>query len=47
MRTLWAVLHPRLSVAVDEATGRVFITGRADGQLELIGLGARGTPVPR
>jgi hypothetical protein len=34
-------------VAVDEATGRVFVAGRANNQLELIDLGARGTPVPR
>jgi hypothetical protein len=33
-------------VAVDEATGRLFIAGRADSQLELIDPGTPGTPVP-
>ncbi len=33
-------------MAVDEATGRVLIAGRADNQLELIDPGTHGTPVP-
>ena len=33
-------------VAVDAATGRVFIAGRDGNQLELIDLGTHGTPTP-
>ncbi|HEX9355224.1 MAG TPA: hypothetical protein VF933_15600 [Streptosporangiaceae bacterium] len=42
----WPTVRQPNSVAVDEATGRVFITGRAGGQLELIDLGTHGMPVP-
>ena len=42
----WPTVRQPNSVAVDGATGRVFITGRASGQLELIDPGTRGTPVP-
>ena len=43
----WPTVRQPNSVAVDEATGRLFITGRAGGQLELIDPGTHGTPVPR
>jgi sugar lactone lactonase YvrE len=42
----WPTVRQPNSVAVDESTGRVFIAGRAGSQLELIGPGTRGTPVP-
>jgi DNA-binding beta-propeller fold protein YncE len=43
---IWPTVRQPNSVAVDEATGRVFIAGRADGQLEMIDPGTHGTPVP-
>ena len=43
----WPTVRQPNSVAVDEATGRLFITGRTGGQLELIDPGTHGTPVPR
>lgn len=42
----WPTVRQPNSVAVDKATGRVFIAGRADSQLELIDPGTPGTPVP-
>jgi hypothetical protein len=33
-------------VAVDEATGCLFVAGRAGSQLEMIDPGTPGTPVP-
>jgi sugar lactone lactonase YvrE len=42
----WPTVRQPNSVAVDEATGRVFVAGRDDSQLELIDPGTPGTPVP-
>jgi DNA-binding beta-propeller fold protein YncE len=44
---IWPTVRQANSVAVDEDSGRVFVAGRADGQLELIGRATPGTPVPR
>lgn len=41
----WPTVRQPNSVAVDEATGRVFIAGRDSNQLEMIDPGTRGTPV--
>jgi DNA-binding beta-propeller fold protein YncE len=43
---MWPAVRQPNSVAVDEATGRVFIADRADNQLELIDPGTHGTPAP-
>ncbi len=43
----WPTVRQPNSVAVDDATGRVFVAGRADSQLELIDPGTPGTPAPR
>ncbi len=43
----WPAVRQPNSVAVDDATGRVFVAGRTDGQLELIDPGTPGTPAPR
>jgi DNA-binding beta-propeller fold protein YncE len=42
----WPTVRQPNSVAVDEATGRVFIAGRDGNQLEMIDLGTHGTPTP-
>jgi sugar lactone lactonase YvrE len=42
----WPTVRQPNSVAVDEATGHLFIAGRADSQLELIDPRTPGTPVP-
>jgi len=42
----WPTVRQPSSVAVDGATGRLFIAGRADSQLELIDPGTPGTPPP-
>ena len=41
---IWPTVRQPNDVAVDEVTGRVFVAGTADGQLELIDPGTRGTP---
>ena len=41
---VWPAVRQPNSVAVDEATGRVFVASRADNQLELIDPGTPGTP---
>jgi DNA-binding beta-propeller fold protein YncE len=43
----WPAVRQPNSVAVDDATGRVFVAGRTDSQLELIDPGTPGTPAPR
>ena len=43
---MWPTVRQPNSVAVDEATGRVFIAGRGGSQLEMIDPGTPGTPVP-
>ncbi len=43
---IWPTVRQPNDVAVDAATGRVFVAGTADGQLELIDPGTPGTPVP-
>ena len=43
----WPTVRQPNSVAVDDATGRVFVAGRTDSQLELIDPGTPGTPAPR
>lgn len=40
---IWATVRQPNDVAVDEATGRVFVAGTADGQLQLIDPGTPGT----
>jgi DNA-binding beta-propeller fold protein YncE len=42
----WPTVRQPNSVAVDEATGRVFVAGRDASQLEMAGPGTPGTPVP-
>jgi hypothetical protein len=44
---LWPTVRQPNDVAVDEATGRVFVAGRAGNQLELIDPGTPGAPAPR
>jgi DNA-binding beta-propeller fold protein YncE len=44
---IWPTVRQPNSVAVDDATGRVFVAGRTDSQLELIDPGTPGTPAPR
>src|SRR5216683_3517272 len=44
---IWPTVRQPNDVAVDEATGRVFVAGTANGQLELIDPGTPATPVPR
>jgi sugar lactone lactonase YvrE len=41
---LWPTVRQPNDVAVDETTGRVFVAGTADGQLELIDPGTPGAP---
>jgi hypothetical protein len=41
---IWPTVRQPNDVAVDEASGRVFVAGRADGQLELIDPGTPGVP---
>lgn len=42
----WPTVRQPNSVAVDEATGRLFVAGRTSSQLEMIDPGTPGTPVP-
>jgi DNA-binding beta-propeller fold protein YncE len=42
----WPTIRQPNSVAVDEATGRVFIAGRDGNQLEMIDSGTHGNPAP-
>jgi len=42
----WPTVRQPNAVAVDESTGRVFVAGRDDGQLELIDPATPGTRVP-
>jgi DNA-binding beta-propeller fold protein YncE len=44
---IWPTVRQPNDVAVDEATGRVFVAGRTGNQLELIDPGTPGTPAPR
>jgi DNA-binding beta-propeller fold protein YncE len=43
----WPTVRQPDSVAVDERTGRVFVTGTADGVLEILDAGHRQSPTPR
>jgi DNA-binding beta-propeller fold protein YncE len=40
---VWPTVRQPNSVAIDEATGRVFVASRTDNQLELIDPGAPGS----
>ena len=42
----WPTVRQPNSVAVNEATGRLFVAGRTGSQLQWIGPGTPGTPVP-
>jgi sugar lactone lactonase YvrE len=43
---MWPTVRQPNSVAVDEATGRLFVAGRTGSQLEMLDPGTPGTPLP-